>query len=94
MADKPTLDALRELTGEGAQQVISVADGTVTGNFYKVMFLKGGVMTDITVAGQSSTGLDGMTVVRHALFYNVTSITLASPCVAICYTNPTVPAIE
>ena len=94
MADKPTLNALRELTGEGEQQVISVADGTVTGNFYKVMFLKGGVLTDMTIEGQSGTALDGMTVVRHAIFYNVSSITLASPCVVICYTNPTVPGIE
>ena len=94
MADKPTLDALKELTGEGTQQVISVADGVVTGNFYKVMFLKSGDMASITVAGQSSTGLDGMTVVRHAIFYNVTSIAVESPCVVIGYTNPTVPAIE
>ena len=93
MADKPTLNALYELTGEGTQTIIDNGSGTVTGNFYKVVWAKTGTITTITIDGQSGTALDGKSATRHLVLTNVTSLALTSG-VAICFTHPSVPGIE
>jgi hypothetical protein len=79
------ISALHKLAGEGEQTIINAASGTVTGNFYKVFWVKGGTITTVTVDGQSGTPIDGMAATRHLTLYNVTSITLGSG-IAIGYT--------
>tara|TARA_R100001244_G_scaffold33812_1_gene31423 strand:+ start:1124 stop:1405 length:282 start_codon:yes stop_codon:yes gene_type:complete len=91
--DKPTLDALYELTGEGTQTIVNNGSGVVTGNFYKIYFAKTANIISITIDGQSGTGLDGIGATRHLVLTNVTSIAVSSG-VVICYTAPTVPGIE
>tara|TARA_R100000963_G_C4634315_1_gene98729 strand:- start:771 stop:1052 length:282 start_codon:yes stop_codon:yes gene_type:complete len=93
MADKPTLNALNELLGEGSQTVINSASGAVTGNFYKVVWVKTGTITTVTVGGQSSTALDGMQATRHLILTNVTALQLTSG-ICIGFTHPSVPPIE
>lgn len=100
MADKPTLNALRELTGEGAQTIITAASSNptaVTGDFYKVVCITDVDIDEVTVNGQTGTSLDGMGAKRHFIMTNVTSLKIDAAdtgAVAIGYTNPTVPAIE
>tara|TARA_R100001530_G_scaffold633_2_gene1055 strand:+ start:2051 stop:2332 length:282 start_codon:yes stop_codon:yes gene_type:complete len=91
--DKPVLNELYELNGEGAQTVMDNGSGTVTGNFYKVVWAKTGTITTITIDGQSGTALDGVSATRHLVLTNVTSLEIASG-VAIGFTHPSVPAIE
>ena len=76
--DKPTLNELYELTGEGTQTVIDSGSGTVTGNFYRVWWAKTGTVNSITVGGQSGTAIDGLQCIRHLILTNVTSIKLDS----------------
>ena len=90
--DKPTLNALNELLGEGSQTVINNS-APVTGNFYKVVWVKTGTITTITIDGQTGTALDGMSATRHLVLTNVTALTVASG-IAIGFTNPVVPGIE
>ena len=96
--DKPTVDALRELTGEGAQTIITAASGNLTGkDFYKVVCITDVDIATVTVDGQTGTALDGMGAKRHFIMTNVTQIQIDAAdtgAVAIGYTNPTVPAIE
>ena len=96
--DKPTLNALRELTGEGAQTIITAASGNLTGkDFYKVVCITDVDIDTVTVDGQTGTPLDGLGAKRHFIMTNVTQIQIDSGdtgAVAIGYTNPTVPAIE
>ena len=91
--DKPVLNELYELNGEGTQTVIDNGSGTVTGNFYKVVWAKTGTITTITIDGQSGTALDGKSATRHLVLTNVTSLNIASG-VAIGFTHPSVPSIE
>ena len=91
--DKPVLNELYELNGEGTQTIISNGSGTVTGNFYKVVWAKTGTITTITIDGQSGTALDGKSATRHLVLTNVTSLEIASG-VAIGFTHPSVPPIE
>ena len=88
--DKPTVDALRELTGEGAQTIITAASGNLTGkDFYKVVCI-----TDVDI---DTVTVDGLAAKRHFIMTNVTQIQIAAAdtgAVAIGYTNPTVPGIE
>ena len=91
--DKPVLNELYELTGEGTQTVIENSSGTVTGNFYKVVWAKTGTITTITIDGQSGTALDGKSATRHLVLTNVTSLEISSG-VAIGFTHPSVPGIE
>tara|TARA_R100001244_G_scaffold33812_1_gene31424 strand:+ start:1418 stop:1690 length:273 start_codon:yes stop_codon:yes gene_type:complete len=89
--DKPTLDALRELNGEGAQTIITSADGTVTGNFYKVLCVTDVDMDEVTIDGQTTTALDGMSAKRFCLITNVTSFKIDAAdtgAVAIGFTAP------
>jgi len=91
--DKPVLNELYELNGEGTQTVIDNSSGTVTGNFYKVVWAKTGTITTITIDGQSGTALDGVQATRHLVLTNVTSLEIASG-IAIGFTHPSVPGIE
>ena len=91
--DKPTLTALNELIGEGSQTIINNSSGTVTGDFYKVVWVKTGTITTITIDGQTETDLDGMSATRHLVLTNVTSLTLQSG-ICIGFTAPSTPGIE
>ena len=75
MADKATLNALRELTGEGAQTIITAASGNLTGkDFYKVVCITDVDIATVTVDGQTGTCLDWMGAKRHFIMTNVTQI--------------------
>tara|TARA_R110002020_G_scaffold99305_1_gene235803 strand:- start:723 stop:980 length:258 start_codon:yes stop_codon:yes gene_type:complete len=74
--DRPVLNELYELTGEGTQTVIDSGSGTVTGDFYRVWWAKTGTVNAITIDGQTGTAIDGLQVIRHLILTNVTSLKL------------------
>ena len=84
--DRPALNELYELTGEGTQTVIDNSSGEVTGDFYRVWWAKTGTVETITIDGQSGTAIDGLQVIRHCILTNVIKIKLTSG-IAIGFTR-------
>lgn len=69
---------LMELAGKGEQVIINSGSGLVTEDFYKVFWVKGGVLTTVTLNGQTGTAIDGTTMTRHAVLYDVSSIQIGA----------------
>ena len=85
--DKPTLDTLHELTGDGTQTIIDSTSGAVTGDFYRLDCITTCVFDALSIDGVAQTSLLGDIITQTHSFHNVTSV-LMDTGVCIGYTAP------
>tara|TARA_R100000963_G_C4634315_1_gene98727 strand:- start:168 stop:440 length:273 start_codon:yes stop_codon:yes gene_type:complete len=86
--DKPSLDSLHELTGDGTQTILEAAVVSGAVNFYRLDFILDSVFDEIDIQGVDQVPVFGVNVMKAGTsIYNVTSVTLASG-IAIGFTAP------
>tara|TARA_R110000751_G_scaffold291933_1_gene399144 strand:+ start:850 stop:1134 length:285 start_codon:yes stop_codon:yes gene_type:complete len=85
--DKPTLDTLHELTGDGTQTIIDSTSGAVTGDFYRLDCITTCVFDALSIDGVAQTAIIAKTIIQTHSFHNVTSLTVGSGA-CIGYTAP------
>lgn len=85
--DKPTLDTLHELTGDGTQTILGAAGNSGTVNFYRLDIITPCIFDDLLINGVAQTSLVGVTLSNSASLHNVTEVNVVSG-VCIGYTSP------
>ena len=84
--DKPTLDTLHELTGDGTQTILASGQGVTDVNYYRLDIIKDCTLDNMHIMGVSQSGLN-TTIKSPYSLYNVTSVTVSAG-VCIGYTAP------
>ena len=85
--DKPTLDTLHELTGDGTQTILGAAATSGAVNFYRLDIITNCVLDTLVINGVSQTSLLGVTIRSSVSLHNVTEVNVTSG-VCIGYTAP------
>ena len=85
--DKPTLDTLHELTGDGTQTILGAAGTSGDVDFYRLDIITNCVLDTLVINGVAQTSLVGVTIRGSVSFYNVTEVIVTSG-VCIGYTAP------
>ena len=86
--DKPIVKTLHELTGDGAQTILTTAGSSGAVNFYRLDVVADCVLDALEVDGVSFTAaIAAKSIVAPHSFHNVTSVNVASG-VCIGYTAP------
>lgn len=85
--DKPTLDTLHELTGDGTQTILASGQVETGVNYYRLDIISDCTLDNMHIMGVSQSGLDNVSMKSPCSLYNVTSVTVISG-LCIGYTAP------
>tara|TARA_R110002072_G_scaffold106671_6_gene232892 strand:+ start:3633 stop:3914 length:282 start_codon:yes stop_codon:yes gene_type:complete len=85
--DKPTLDTLQELTGDGTQTILGAGQSVTGVNYYRLDIISDCVFEAMYIMGDAANGLNNVSIKSPYSLHNVTGFNVTSG-VCIGYTAP------